>query len=88
VVMLEQTVEDEQSFTIRKSFNVNENVSLKGEETQIGDTVLNKGQQINPGAIAVLATYGYTQVKVFDKPSIGVIATGSELLEVGDDLEP
>ncbi|WP_340579051.1 molybdenum cofactor synthesis domain-containing protein, partial [Staphylococcus aureus] len=32
--------------------------------------------------------YGYTQVKVFDKPSIGVIATGSELLEVGDDLEP
>lgn len=88
VVMLEQTVEDEQSFTIRKPFNVNENVSLKGEETQIGDTVLNKGQQINPGAIAVLATYGYTQVKVFDKPSIGVIATGSELLEVGDDLEP
>lgn len=88
VVMLEQTVEDEQSFTIRKSFNVNENVSLKGEETQIGDTVLNKGQQINPGAIAVLATYGYTQVKVFDKPSIGVIATGSELLEVGNDLEP
>ncbi|MGW7889529.1 molybdopterin molybdotransferase MoeA [Staphylococcus xylosus] len=88
VVMLEQTVEDEQSFTIRKSFNVNENVSLKGEETQIGDTVLNKGQQINPGAISVLATYGYTQVKVFDKPSIGVIATGSELLEVGDDLEP
>lgn len=88
VVMLEQTVEDEQSFTIRKSFNVNENVSLKGEETQIGDTVLNKGQQINPGAIAVLATYGYTQVKVFDKPSIGVIATGSELLEVGDDIEP
>ncbi|MEB6323771.1 molybdopterin molybdotransferase MoeA [Staphylococcus xylosus] len=88
VVMLEQTVEDEQSFTIRKSFNVNENVSLKGEETQIGDTVLNKGQQINPGAIAVLATYGYTQVKVFDKPSIGVITTGSELLEVGDDLEP
>lgn len=88
VVMLEQTVENEQSFTIRKSFTANENVSLKGEETQIGDTVLNKGQQVNPGAIAVLATYGYTQVKVFDKPSIGVIATGSELLEVGDDLEP
>ncbi|WP_436950886.1 molybdopterin molybdotransferase MoeA [Staphylococcus shinii] len=88
VVMLEQTVEDKQSFTIRKSFDINENVSLKGEETQIGDTVLNKGQQINPGGIAVLATYGYTHVKVFDKPSIGIIATGSELLEVGDELEP
>ncbi|MEY8600359.1 molybdopterin molybdotransferase MoeA [Staphylococcus shinii] len=88
VVMLEQTVEDKQSFTIRKSFDINENVSLKGEETQIGDIVLNKGQQINPGGIAVLATYGYTHVKIFDKPSIGIIATGSELLEVGDELEP
>ncbi|QRA17365.1 molybdopterin molybdotransferase MoeA [Staphylococcus shinii] len=88
LVMLEQTVEDKQSFTIRKSFDINENVSLKGEETQIGDIVLNKGQQINPGGIAVLATYGYTHVKVFDKPSIGIIATGSELLEVGDELEP
>ncbi|ALM57718.1 molybdopterin molybdotransferase MoeA [Staphylococcus equorum] len=88
VVMLEQTVEQGQSFTLRKSFKPNENVSLKGEETQIGDVILQKGQQINPGAIAVLATYGYAQVPVFKKPSVAVIATGSELLDVSDDLEP
>ncbi|WP_432724769.1 molybdopterin molybdotransferase MoeA [Staphylococcus equorum] len=88
VVMLEQTVEQEQSFTLRKAFKPNENVSLKGEETQIGDVILQKGQQINPGAIAVLATYGYAQVPVFKKPSVAVIATGSELLDVSDDLEP
>ena len=39
-------------------------MSLKGEETKTGDIVL-KGQVINPGAIAVLATYGYTEVPVF-----------------------
>ncbi|ANQ64927.1 gephyrin-like molybdotransferase Glp [Staphylococcus equorum] len=88
VVMLEQTVEQGQSFTLRKAFKSNENVSLKGEETQIGDVILQKGQQINPGAIAVLATYGYAQVPVFKKPSVAVIATGSELLDVSDDLEP
>jgi molybdopterin molybdotransferase len=88
VVMLEQTVEQGQSFTLRKAFKPNENVSLKGEETQIGDVILQKGQQINPGAIAVLATYGYAQVPVFKKPSVAVIATGSELLDVSDDLEP
>ena len=88
IVMLEQTIEGNQEFSIRKSFNVNENVSLKGEETQVGDVVLEKGQQINPGAIAVLATYGYTQVPVYEKPSVAIIATGSELLDVSDALEP
>lgn len=87
VVMLEQTVENGHSFTLRKPFEPNENVSLKGEETEIGDIVLQKGQLINSGAIAVLATYGYTQVKVNKKPSVGVIATGSELLDVNDALE-
>ena len=50
--------------------------------------MLEKGQQINPGAIAVLATYGYTQVPVYEKPSVAIIATGSELLDVSDALEP
>jgi molybdopterin molybdotransferase len=31
---------------------------------------------------------GYTEVEVYEKPSIAVIATGSELLEVGDELQP
>ena len=38
--------------------------------------------------IAVLATYGYTQVPVTIKPSVAIIATGSELLDVEDELEP
>ena len=50
--------------------------------------VLQKGQRINAGAIAVLATYGYTEVPVYNKPSVAIIATGSELLDVGDELEP
>ena len=42
VVMFEQTVEDGDTFTIRKSFEANENVSLKGEETTTGDIVLKR----------------------------------------------
>ncbi len=87
VVMFEQTIELEDTFTIRKPFSKNENISLKGEETKTGDVVLKKGQVINPGAIAVLATYGYAEVKVIKQPSVAVIATGSELLDVNDVLE-
>ncbi|WP_251517946.1 MULTISPECIES: gephyrin-like molybdotransferase Glp [Staphylococcus] len=88
VVMLEQTVEGDQSFTIRKPFNRNENISFKGEETQQGDLILEKGQHINAGTIAVLATFGYTEIPVFKRPSVAIIATGSELLDVEDELEP
>lgn len=87
VVMFEQTIELEDTFTIRKPFTKNENISLKGEETTTGDIVLKKGQVINPGVIAVLATYGYTEVQVIKQPSVAVIATGSELLDVSDPLE-
>ncbi|MGJ5712889.1 molybdopterin molybdotransferase MoeA [Staphylococcus auricularis] len=88
VVMLEQTTEGEGTFTLRKTFEPGDNVSKKGEETTVGDVVLQKGQHINAGAIAVLATYGYTEVPVYQKPSVAVIATGSELLDVADELEP
>ena len=88
VVMFEQTVEEEDTFSIRKTFEQHENVSLKGEETQTGDIVLTAGQRINPGAIAVLATYGYTEVEIYEKPSIAVIATGREVLDIGDEHRP
>ncbi|RIP37463.1 molybdopterin molybdenumtransferase MoeA [Staphylococcus gallinarum] len=88
VVMLEQTSEHELGFTIRKPFDHLENISLKGEETKTGDVILQQGQRINAGAIAVLATYGYTEVSVYSKPSVAIIATGSELLDVADELEP
>lgn len=88
VVMFEQTIESETTFTIRKSFKHLENISLQGEEIKAGDIVLHKGMRINSGVIAVLATYGYTKVRVARKPTVAVIATGSELLEVEDELEP
>lgn len=88
VVMLEQTIENGDSFSIRKPFEHHENVALQGEETQENDVVLERGQYINAGTIAVLATYGYTEVPVYRKPSIAIIATGSELLDVADPLEP
>ncbi|MFP4925345.1 molybdopterin molybdotransferase MoeA, partial [Staphylococcus pseudintermedius] len=88
VIMLEQTVETAEGFTIRKPFESLENVSIKGEETATGDVVLTKGQRINAGVVAVLATFGYVDVPVFQKPTVAIIATGSELVDIDAPLEP
>lgn len=88
VVMFEQTVETEHGITIRKPFEALENVSLQGEDVQKDKVVINSGNLINPGTIALLATFGYSQVAVAKQPVVGILSTGTELLGVGDELVP
>lgn len=91
IVMLEQAKEDENNpnkITIKRPFKQGDNISWQGEDTQKGTILLKKGVPITPGIKAVLATFGYALVKVYRKPRVGVIATGSELLEVNEPLVP
>ncbi|MGK0554707.1 molybdopterin molybdotransferase MoeA [Macrococcus capreoli] len=88
VVMLEQTVETADGFTLRKPFTAGENISFQGEECKQGDVVIARGTVINAGVIAVLATFSYAEVKVYAKPSVAIIATGSELVDIEAELTP
>lgn len=88
VVMLEQTVQTAEGFTLRKTFESGENISKQGEECRAGDVILSAGTLITPGVIAVLATFSYAEVPVRQKPSVALIATGSELVSLGEELAP
>ncbi|SHM92766.1 gephyrin-like molybdotransferase Glp [Gracilibacillus kekensis] len=92
VVMLEDTEMFEEKgkrfVSVRKSLNRHDNISFRGEDIKKGKVLVEKGTVINPGITALLATFGYADVPVTKKPVIGVIATGSELLEVDQPLEP
>ncbi|RCW66956.1 gephyrin-like molybdotransferase Glp [Saliterribacillus persicus] len=91
VVMLEQVKESNEEgqafFDLDTVIDKHHNISFQGEDTKKGTVLLKKGTTISPGVIATLATFGYAQVWVQKKPVIGVIATGSELLEVDQPLE-
>lgn len=88
VVMLEQTVEGENSFTLRKPFSAGENISFKGEDAQEGELLIEAGALIHPGTVALLATFGYAQVAVAKRPVAGLLSTGTELLDVTEELVP
>ncbi|WP_367617656.1 molybdopterin molybdotransferase MoeA [Salirhabdus salicampi] len=92
VVMLELTTEISKEgkdyIQLKRSFTSGDNISFKGEDTKKGTVLAPKGTYINPGVIALLATFGYKQVPVSRKPKIGVIATGSELLQIDEPLQP
>jgi molybdopterin molybdotransferase len=71
----------EKKVAILKPVKVHENIAPRGFETKAGDTVLKSGHQIGPAEIAVMATFGYSQVKVCRKPTVAIFATGDELVE-------
>ncbi|RDZ11007.1 molybdopterin molybdenumtransferase [Priestia megaterium] len=92
VVMLEVTTSYEKEgktyMALSRRASKWEHIALKGEETKKGDVLVSKGTRINPGVTAFLATFGYADVAVVKQPVVGVLTTGSELLDVNEPLEP
>ncbi|HYE14476.1 MAG TPA: gephyrin-like molybdotransferase Glp [Pyrinomonadaceae bacterium] len=56
----------------------------RGSEVRAGDRVLEAGEEINAARAAVLASFGYARVAVRRRPRVAVLATGSELVRVGE----
>ncbi|WP_377865910.1 gephyrin-like molybdotransferase Glp [Bacillus sp. R86525] len=92
VVMLELTEgfeEDEKTYmTLKRSFAAGNNISFQGKDVKQNAILVKKGASINPGVAALLATFGYSSVHVVKQPVIGIVTTGSELLEVHEQLKP
>ncbi|EEL82393.1 Molybdopterin biosynthesis protein moeA [Bacillus cereus AH1271] len=92
VVMLELTEgfeEKEKTYMkLKRSFAAGDNISFKGEDVKQNSILVKKGTVINPGVAALLATFGYSVVHVVKQPVVGIVTTGSELLEVHERLKP
>jgi molybdopterin molybdotransferase len=81
VIMLEDT-ESITENTIRFTAGItNDNIRFRGEDAGKTDVVLRAGCKIKATHIAVLASFGYTNPLVSLQPSVGIIATGSELIK-------
>ena len=71
---------------------LDENIKSEANVRQLGAQItkdavaLEKGALLNPAAIGFLSGLGFTKVKVFQKPSIGIIVTGNELVSAGENL--
>lgn len=58
-----------------------------GESYTKGEILLKKGTKISYSEIALLAEIGEFNVSVFAKPRVGILATGSEIKDLGEPLE-
>ena len=65
-----------------------ENVRSRGGDVKRGSTIVSAGEFLTAGRIGLLAAAGMTGVRVGRQPTVGLLATGSELQEPGQPLAP
>jgi molybdopterin molybdotransferase len=83
VMMLENTKQVGNQIEIWTPLAVSENVSRKGEDVKKGETALAFGIRLKPQHLGMLAALGITEVKVYERPKVAILATGDELVEIG-----
>jgi len=63
-------------------------VRRAGSDIRAGEIVLRAGIELAPPHIGVLASLGRLSVNVHQRPRVGVLSTGDELVEDGSRLQP
>jgi molybdopterin molybdotransferase len=62
------------------------NIRLAGEDIARGTIALKKGIVVRSAEIGLMASLGYSRVKVIRRPIVAVLSTGNELVEVSQSL--
>jgi molybdopterin molybdotransferase len=65
-----------------RGLQVRENVVRRGSEAKQGDPLLRVGTVMGAAEIAVAATCGYAELTVHVQPTVAIVATGDELVDV------
>lgn len=81
VMMVEYTEQiDDTTIEARRSISPWENVVREDEDLKIGEIILRKGRRLRPQDIGILAGIGKTNIKIYRKPKIAIISTGTEII--------
>lgn len=87
VLMMEDTISIGDMVEIRAQVHPGKNVGEIGEDVRKNEIIFNKSHLLRPCDVAVLASLGIIDVKVYVKPVVAIIPTGNDLLPLpGDDV--
>ena len=85
VIMAEDTQETEEGMVIRAAAPAWQHVRPVGEDIVAGEMILTRCHRIRPIDIGVLLSGGVTEISVFAQPKVGIIPTGTEIVEPYED---
>ena len=88
VVMVEYTETEGNLVKVFKEVKPGRNIAPAGEDMKKGHRVLKVGEYITPGKVGTLAALGYENIKVYERPQVGVYSSGPEIVPQGQELGP
>jgi molybdopterin molybdotransferase len=88
VVMVEETEKAGGDVRVLTPVYPRQNVGRQGADIVVGQTVIARGDVLNPSRIGALAALGVGDVEVFAKPTIAILSTGNEIADPGQELQP
>lgn len=84
VIMVEHVTRNGDRITTDRTIKAGDNVNPQASEAHQGDVVLPRGRRLAYTDIALLATVGRPNVTGYSKPRVAIVATGDEIVEVGE----
>ena len=88
VVMVEETEKAGDTVRVLTPVYPRQNVGRQGADIVVGQTVIARGDVLNPSRIGALAALGVSEVDVFAKPTVAILSTGNEIADPGVELKP
>jgi molybdopterin molybdotransferase len=88
VVQVELTDGGTERVTIAQAVPRGASIRRRAEDMHAGDVVLRGGVRIGPAEISILASAGKARVQVGRRPTVAILSTGDELVEVGETPPP
>lgn len=88
VIRFEDTHQADEWVDLFKAVKPGENIRRAGEDVHRGELILPHGTPIRPQEIGMLASLGHATVQVIRRPRVAILATGDELVDLGEPLTP
>ena len=83
VVMVEDIQRTGDGVTVPAVLVPGTNLNRPGADVRAGELVLTAGIQLGPAEIGLAAALGFATLSVYRRPSVALMSTGDELVEVG-----
>jgi len=86
VVMVEHVSAEGDTITLvaGRTAEAGQNIVARGSEARQGDAVVAAGSPVTAAEIALAAACGRASLRVVARPKVAILATGDELVEVGE----
>jgi molybdopterin molybdotransferase len=82
VVMAEYTCRRDEVVTVQRVVVRGENIVPAGSEASQGTVMVARGTRVNHTAVAVAAAVGRSEIAVYRRPRVAILATGDEVVDI------